>query len=308
MKRIIKWIMRVLLLFISPIVIAVGFRIVIGLVLKEATNVSVADEETLLEHALKLHHDAIVFDGHNDVPTWILDFGFDLGMRGDEPDDRSPFLYAGGPLTWLPFPPHGEKVRTNTDLIRSREGGLDAQFFSIWVDFSYYDPEVPGKSTQRALDMIEALQEQVLRYPNDIENAYTAADLEHIASEGKLAVLMGLEGGHAIEDDLETLHRFYDLGIRYMTLTHNYSHSWADSSSDIDINNGLSGFGREVVEEMNRLGMIVDVSHVSEETFWDVLEITSAPIIASHSNARALADHPRNLTDDMIRAVGKKMA
>ena len=114
---------------------------------------------------------------------------------------------------------------------------------------------------------------------------------------------MGLEGGHAIEDDLETLRRFYDLGIRYMTLTHNYSHSWADSSSDTSINNGLSGFGREVVEEMNRLGMIVDVSHVSDKTFWDVLEVTSAPVIASHSNCRAIADNPRNLTDDMIRAL-----
>ena len=242
-----------------------------------------------------------MFDGHNDVPTWILDFGFDLGMNGDEPDDRSPFIYAGGPLTWLPFPPRGEKVRTNTDLTRSREGGLDVQFFSIWVDFSFYDTDAPGKSTQRALDMIEALQKQVRLYPNDIENAYTSTDVKHIVSKGKLAALMGLEGGHAIEDDLETLRRFYDLGIRYMTLTHNYSHSWADSPSDTSINNGLSGFGREVVEEMNRLGMIVDVSHVSDKTFWDVLEVTSAPVIASHSNCRAIADNPRNLTDDMSR-------
>jgi len=259
--------------------------------------------------ALNLHCDAIVFDGHNDLPTRILDFGFDIGMNGDEPTDRSSFLYEGIP--WLPFPPYGDNVKTDTDLTRISEGGLDAQFFAIFVGDHFYDHVDPtsGKSQQRALDMIEALQEQINKHSDEMEMAYTSQDVERIVSAGKLASLMGLEGGHAIEDDLENLRSFYELGIRYMTLTWSFSHTWADSSGDIDDSKvdhhgGLSEFGREVVKEMNRLGMIVDVSHAADETFWDVLEISSAPIIASHSNCRALADSSRNLSDEMIRAVG----
>ncbi len=292
-----------LLLFLLIVVIIIGGRWGVGTLLREAPRVLTQEEEAMRTHALELHHDAIVVDGHNDIATRFLDFGFDLAMDGNEPGDRSSFLYEGGPFTWLPNPPNGENIATDMDLARIQEGGLDAQFFSIWVDFEYYDPAIPGQSTQRALDMIEALQEQVHKYPGNIENAYTAQDVERIASENKLAVLMSLEGGHAIEDDLENLRRFYELGIRNMILTHNSSHNWADSSTDVPINNGLSEFGREVVGEMNRLGIIVDISHVSDETFWDVLEVTGAPIIASHSNSRALADHPRNMTDDMIRAM-----
>ena len=298
--------MRVLLLIISLIVIAVGFRIVIGLVLKEAPHVSAADGEILLEHALKLHHGAIVVDGHNDIATWILDFGFDLGMNGDEPGDRGPLMYAVGPLMWLPNSPYGENVRTNTDLTRIQEGGLDAQFFSIWVECGFYESGIQGQSRQRTLDKIKAFEESVHRHTDYIEFAYSAPDVMRITTDGKLAAIMAIEGGHAIEDDLDNLRLFYDLGIRRMTLTQDCSHSWADSSRDDSINNGLSEFGRKVIMEMNRLGMIVDISHVSDETFWDVTDITKAPIIASHSNARAIADHPRNLTDDMIRAVAEK--
>ncbi len=201
MKR--RW--KGLLLFVLLVVVLVGGRLIAGLLLQEAPRVLTPEEETLRAHALELHHDAVVFDGHNDVANRILEFGFDLAMDGDELSDRSTFLYEGGPFTWLPNPPYGENVATDTDLARIREGGLDAQFFSIWVDFSFYDPAVPEQSTQRALDMIEVLQEQVRRYPDDIENAYTAQDVKRIASEGKLAALMGLEGGHAIADDLENL-------------------------------------------------------------------------------------------------------
>jgi membrane dipeptidase len=287
-------------------VILIGGRIVLGLLLKPDPPTHTPEEEALRERALDLHHDATLFDGHNDVLTWIVNYGYDLGMDGDEPDDRSPFLYAGGPFTWLPNPPQGEKVRAHMDLTRVREGGLDAQFFSIWVDCSFYESGVPGGSEQRALEMIEALRLQVQRYSEAIEVAYTAQDVQRIASEGKLAALMGVEGGYAIEDNLEILRRFHEIGVRYMTLTHNCSHSWADSSSDEGQNGGLTGFGHQVVREMNNLGMIVDISHVSDETFWDVVEVTKAPIIASHSNARAIAVHPRNLTDDMIRAVAAK--
>jgi membrane dipeptidase len=244
-----------------------------------------------------------VIDGHNDVATWIHDFGFDIGMDGDEPGDRGPLIYAVGPLTWLPNRPYGENVGTDIDIIRAREGGLDAQFFSIWIESQLYESGVPGQSRQRALDKIESLRESVSRNSGAIEFADTVLDVERIVSNGKLAALIGIEGGQAIENDLENLRRFYELGVRRMTLTQDISHSWADSSRDVATNNGLSEFGSEVVREMNRLGMIVDVSHVSDETFWDVLKVTGAPVIASHSSARAIADHPRNLTDDMIQSV-----
>ena len=135
--------------------------------------------------------------------------------------------------------------------------------------------------------------------------ARTVEEVRAVTASGRMAALMGLEGGHAIEDSLETLEEFYDRGVRYVTLTHTCSHSWADASTDEARHGGLTEFGREVVRTMNRLGMIVDVSHVSDDTFWDVIEVTEAPVMASHSSARAVADHPRNMTDDMLRAVAK---
>jgi len=292
-----------LLLFVLIIVIIVAGRLVAGLVLQEVPRVLTLDEEAMRTHALQLHRNAIVIDGHNDVATWIHDFGFDIGMNGDEPGDRGPLIYAVGPLTWLPNRPYGENVGTDIDIARAREGGLDAQFFSIWIESELYESGVPGQSRQRALDKIESLRESVSRNSGAIELADTVLDVERIVSNGKLAALIGIEGGQAIENDLENLRHFYELGVRRMTLTQDISHRWADSSRDVTANNGLSEFGSEVVREMNRLGMIVDVSHVSDETFWDVLKVTGAPVIASHSSARAIADHPRNLTDDMIQSV-----
>ena len=304
MKRKRKLVRKSLLYLLYLVVLVFVIRIVAGLLPQKAPLSPTPDEEALRARALKLHYDAIVVDTHNDIPTWMLDFGFDLGMNGDESNDRYPFLYyRESPFHWLPGRPFGENVGTHTDLVRMSEGGLDAEFFSIWPDCSFYESGVPGQSRQRALDMIEVLQESVHQHPDIIEFAYTSRDIERIITEGKLAALMGLEGGHAIENDLENLHNFYELGIRYMTLTHSCSHNWADSSTDNLINGGLSEFGREVVREMNRIGMIVDVSHVSDQTFWDVIEISDAPIIASHSNCRALKDSPRNMTDDMISAV-----
>ena len=172
----------------------------------------------------------------------------------------------------------------------------------------FYDPGEPGKARQRALDIIDTLQEQVDRHADAAEMAASTEDVRRIVSDGKLAALMGLEGGHIIEDDPANLQLFYERGVWYMTLTHSFSHGWADSSGDIDDpdvphHGGLSDFGREVVREMNRLGMIVDISHVADETCWDVMEVTRAPVMASHSSVRAIADHPRNLSDDMLRAL-----
>ena len=304
MKSLLKRTMKVILLLILLVVVLIGGRIILGLLLQERPPVLTPEEEALRARALEVHHDAIMIDAHNEVATWIHDFGFDLGMDGSEPDDRSAFLYhPASPFSWLPNPPRGENVSTHTDFARMRQGGLNAAFFFFAVDDMYYESGVPGQSQKRALDMFEAFQESVRRHPDDIEFAYTAVDVERFVSEGKFAALMAIEGGHAIEEDLENLCHFYDLGIRLMTLTHNVSLSWADSSRDVAISNGLSEFGRDVVREMNRLGMIVDISHLSDEAFWDVLEVTNAPVIASHSNCRAITDSPRNLTDEMLRAV-----
>lgn len=303
MKSSLTLIMRGVLYFVLLIVILIGGRVVLGLLLKPASRALTAEEEELRTRALVLHHDAIVVDGHNDLSTFILDFGFDLGMDGDEPNDRSPVIYAFI-LPWLPNPPYGDEVRTNTDLARAREGGLDVPFFSIWPECDYYESGGANMARQRALDKISALQESVLRHPDQVEFAISAEDVTRLTTEGKLAPLMALEGGHVIEN-LEQLQHFYDLGVRRLTLAQDCSHTWADSSRDDPAANGLSEFGRQVVGEMNRLGMIVDVSHVSDETFWDVIAVAEAPAIASHSNARALADHVRNLDDDMLRAVAE---
>jgi len=249
------------------------------------------DEAALRARAEKLHREAIVIDTHNDVTSPLLDDGFDLGMNG---------VGADG------------KLKTHTDFKRMREGGLDAQFFAIYVgrEFVNKRPEEGGGAARRALDMIDVVYEQVRRHPDQMEMAYTVDDIRRIAKKGKIAALMGIEGGHAIEDSLHALRMFYRLGIRYMTLTHTNTNNWADSEADlsntkIKHHDGLSDFGREVVREMNRIGMMVDISHVADTTFFDVIETTRAPIIASHSSSRALAPHTRNMTDDMFRAIAK---
>jgi membrane dipeptidase len=195
--------------------------------------------------------------------------------------------------------------RSNTghmDLVRLKEGGLDAEFFSIYVAARY-----AGKgASQRALAMMEALSKQVAKYPDQVQFATSVADIRRLERQGKVAALMGLEGGHAIEDSLDRLWMFYQKGIRYMTLTHSNTNDFADSSSGEPRWGGLNELGRQVVKEMNRLGMMVDISHVSDDTFWDVLEVSQAPVLASHSSCRALTPIPRNMTDEMIKALAKK--
>jgi membrane dipeptidase len=189
----------------------------------------------------------------------------------------------------------------NIDIPRMRDGGLDALFFSIWVP-----SEVTGPiAVKRAFDQIDAVREAVRQHPNDLLLATTAADVRRAAAEKKIAALMGVEGGHMIDDDMRQLRNFAALGVRYMTLTHFKNNNWADSSTDKPAHNGLTAFGKDVVREMNRLGMMVDISHVADKTFFDVLALTTAPVIASHSSCRAIANHPRNMTDDMLRALAK---
>jgi len=219
--------------------------------------------------AHKLHFESIVVDTHDDTTQRMLDPAFDLGTR--HPDG-------------------------SIDIPRMREGGLDAIFFSIWI---------PGTTTgaeavRQALVQIEAVRRQVAEHPRDLVLATTADEIRRAAASGRIAVLMGVEGGHMIGNDLANLRRFYDLGVRYMTLTHSVNDEWADSSTDAPKNAGLSDFGRDVVREMNRLGMMVDISHVSDATFDDVLAISKAPVFASHSSARAICRVPRNMNDRMI--------
>jgi membrane dipeptidase len=267
-----------------------------------------AGQQRLEERVAAIHRDAIVVDGHNDVAMWIMDFGFDLGMDGWEPNDRWGWMHLAMP--WLPGRPGADQVRTHTDLRRMSAGGLDAQFFSVWVSPEYYDVDspVPGSAFARANAVIDGLESQAKRHAERIEMAFTSADVRRIASTGKVAMLLGLEGGYAIEDDLNNLREFYGRGIRYMTLTWSFSQTWADSSGDPlhspeVLHHGLTEFGRQVVREMNDLGMLVDVSHVSDDTFWDTLEVARAPVIASHSSCRNLVPNARNLSDDMLRAL-----
>ncbi len=225
--------------------------------------------------AAAVHSRAIVVDTHADTTQrLIFDPKFNLAER------------------------HGDG---NIDIPRMRDGGLDALFFSIWVPSDITGPI----AVKRAFDQIDAVREAVRQHPNDLVLATTAAEVRRAATEKKIAALMGVEGGHMIDDDLRQLRNFAALGVRYMTLTHFKNNNWADSSTDKPAHNGLTAFGKDVVREMNRLGMMVDISHVADKTFFDVLALTTAPVIASHSSCRAIANHPRNMTDDMLRALAK---
>lgn len=249
------------------------------------------DDATIRARAGKLHRQSIVVDTHNDITSPMIDDGFDLAMHGDDPN---------------------AKVKTHTDLRRMKAGGLGAEFFAVYVgkEFVNKPPSEGGGAARRALDVIDAVKEQIRRHPESLEAASTAADIRRIVKSGKIAALMGIEGGHAIEDSVRTLHMFYKLGVRYMTLTHTNTNDWADSEGDVNSpsvqhHNGLTDFGRQVVHEMNRVGMMVDISHVADKTFFDVIATTRAPVIASHSSARAIANHPRNMSDEMLQALAK---
>ena len=231
--------------------------------------------------AREVHRSALLFDAHNDVPLRTV-AGFDIGKRA--PDGH-------------------------TDLARLREGGVGAVFFAAWVAPSYAKER---QSAKRALEMIDTIRHDIsLRYPDGFAPATSADEVEAAHRQGKVAAVIGVEGGHAIENDLRVLRALYALGARYMTLTHVNTNDWADSSGDlrdpsVRHHDGLTDFGREVIREMNRIGMLVDVSHVSDKTFADVLAVSTAPVIASHSSVRALCNVPRNLTDGMMRALAAK--
>jgi len=246
-----------------------------------AAQYSDSSDAVVSAKARAIQDSAIVVDTHADTPQRFLDEGFDIGST--DPNDVG-----------------------HISLDKARRGNLGAEFFSIWVD-----PETnQGHFARHTFDLIDSVYEQAARHPDRMMMAFSVADIERAHKERKLAALMGIEGGHSIENDMHLLRDYYRLGVRYMTLSWSNTNEWADSSGDIndsnvERHNGLTDFGKQVVLEMNRLGMMVDISHVADKTFWDAIATTKAPVIASHSSARALVDAPRNMTDDMLRAVAR---
>ena len=231
--------------------------------------------DSVSPRARKLHFSSLVVDTHDDTTQRFFSRDFDLGKRN----------------------PTG-----HIDIPRMREGGMNAIFFSIWIDGRTLGPP----AIQQALDQVDAVHQNVQKYSNDLAFAQTADEVRRAHEQGRIAVLMGVEGGHMLGNDLRMVRIFRDLGVRYMTLSHFYNDEWADSSTDKPVHNGLTDSGKEIVREMNRQGMLVDISHVSDKTFYDALAVSRAPMIASHSSCRALCDHPRNMTDDMIKALAAK--
>ncbi len=239
-----------------------------------ALGASGAGDE-ISSRARRVHTRAIVVDTHDDTTQNLFEKDFDIGKRN---------------------------TRGHVDIPRMREGGMDALFFSIYMSASLSGPQV----VKRALQQIDAVYDAARKYPRDLVMAASAADVRRAHKQGKIAALMGMEGGHIIDDDLGILRMYAGLGIRYLTLTHSRHTNWADSSGEPPKHDGLTEFGKEVVRELNRLGVMVDISHVSDKTFWDALEVSRAPLIASHSSCFALNPHPRNMKDEMIRALAKQ--
>jgi membrane dipeptidase len=242
---------------------------------------SLAFTQTVSPRARAIHDSTIIVDTHADTPQRFLYENFDIGTT--DPKDIG-----------------------HISLEKAGAGNLGAEFFSIWAD----PGTTSGHFAKSTFDMIDSVYQQAERHPDRMTMAFSVDDIERVHKQKKLAALMGIEGGHSIENDIHLLRDFYRLGVRYMTLSWSNTNEWADSSGDIndpkiEHHNGLTDFGKHIVLEMNRLGMMVDISHVADKTFFDAIATTKAPVIASHSSARALTNHPRNMTDEMLRALAK---
>lgn len=231
----------------------------------------------LTDEGLAVHRAGMVFDGHNDLP-WAL--------------------RTKGVSSFEEFDIAKPQPELNTDIPRLQQGNVRAQFWSVYVPATTASE---GVALQQTLEQIELVHTMVKRYPEVFEMASTAEDIERISKAGRIASMIGVEGGHCIENSLGALRQLYRLGARYMTLTHSDTLDWADSATDDAEHGGLTDFGEEVVREMNRLGMLVDLSHVSDQTMEDALRVSTAPVIFSHSSARSVADHPRNVPDDILK-------
>ena len=237
----------------------------------------------LWDKALKIHRKAIIVDGHNDITGPMVDQDFNLAD-----DSRGRIQISGDPY--------------HTDISRLKQSGITGEFMSIYVSGSTLQT---GGSMRRAMDLIDATYREAERH-NDLVSCTTADEIRRAKKQNKICLLMGIEGGYAIENSLNALRNFYRLGIRYMTLAHNVTHDWADAHSPAQHrHNGLTDFGKEVVREMNRLGMFIDISHVSDRVMHDALDVSKAPIIASHSSARGVSNHTRNVPDDVLTRLPK---
>lgn len=237
--------------------------------------------ETPAQRAARVHKEALVVDTHIDTTMMLGREGWDFMVRHSAVKGED---------------------SNHVDLPRIREGGLGAAFFSIYMPGTITGPE----AVKRSLVLIDHVRSLAEAHPNEIVLATTAAEVRAAHKAGKFAALMGMEGGHMIDDSLAVLRDYQRLGVRYLTLSHSVNTNWSDSSGDTPKHNGLTDFGKDVVRELNRLGMLVDISHVSDKTFWDAMETSKAPLVASHSSLRSISGHPRNMTDDMIRALGGK--
>ncbi len=240
-------------------------------------------DPAIWKKAMALQKKALIVDGHNDITTPMYDDGFDLAS-----DSRGKY--------------HSEGTPFHTDFTRLKAGNITGVFFSIYVDRLFAEK---GGAAVRAMDLIDSVYREAEKNPNNMMMATSAADIRKAQAQGKVAALMGIEGGHAIEDSLFALRIFYRLGVRYMTLTHNNTNHWADACCDEKPYGGLNDFGLEVIREMNRLGMLIDISHVSDDTMRDVFENSKAPVIYSHSSSRKFSDHPRNVPDDILKMLAK---
>jgi membrane dipeptidase len=252
---------------------------VVPFALLAADNTKPAKDIVLTDEALAVHRAALLIDGHNDLPYAL--------REKDGPGFRNIDIAKPQP-------------KLHTDIARLRKGNVGAQFWSAYVPA---DTAKKGIAVRMTLEQIDIIHELCRRYPDTFEMAYGTGDIRRIRRAGKIASLIGVEGGHSIDNSLGVLRDYYRLGVRYMTLTHSESLDWADSATDAPKAHGLSPFGEEVVLEMNRLGMLVDLSHVSPQTMKAALKVTKAPVIFSHSSARGIADHPRNVPDDVLKLV-----
>jgi membrane dipeptidase len=255
------------------------FFVCVSLVSVAAAQSKPREPVVLTDKAREVHAATFVFDGHNDLP-------WEMRTKADSSFAKRDIRVA--------------QPKMHTDIPRLKAGGVGAQFWSVYVPA---ETAKKGTALQDTLEQIALVKEMIAKYPDIFEQARTSSDIERIRKEGKIASLIGVEGGHSIENSLENLRRLSKLGAGYMTLTHSDTLGWADSATDNGEHQGLTPFGEEVVREMNRLAMLVDLSHVSDETMKDALRVSKAPVIYSHSSARAIADHPRNVPDDVLALV-----
>lgn len=264
-------------------IILLLFAVLLAPIMAFSQTMPTGADPAMWARAMKIHRKAVIVDGHNDVPSPMVDEDFDLATNsvGKYHRDGDPF---------------------HTDLARLKASGITGEFFSIYVGGNRMQTH---DAMRRAMDLIDATYREAEKHSSQLMMCSTAAEIRRAKKSGKMCVLMGIEGGYAIENSLYALRNFYRLGIRYMTLTHNVTHDWADSHVTEPKHGGLNEFGREVVREMNRLGMLVDISHVSVDTMNDVLDVSTAPIIASHSSARGVHNHTRNVPDEVLKRVAQ---